>query len=163
MSWAVLVLASGGKPDWLSSAELVRARRYAKRPLVQWPRLLAGRAEVRQVRMLAGVLRRVRSTPEISVGGIEAAVAHGSNLIAPADAKIDLYLSAEASKQLRGIRAIRWDAEEPNVTLRILPDMPSSAIAAVLGAPVVPAAVAAADLLDQGDERAVLAATELMR
>lgn len=163
MAWAMLAVASGARPEWVSSAELLRVRRYAKRPLSHWPRLLAARTVIHQVRMLPAVMRRVRSMPEVSAGGIEAAVAHGANLISPVEATLDLYASADVFQRVRSMRGIRWGPEEPNVVLRILPDLPASAVAAVLGAPVVPIAAAAADLMDEGDERAVLAAAELMR
>jgi hypothetical protein len=99
----------------------------------------------------------------VAAGGVEAANAHGANLVVTVDAPLDLYVSSASFEQLRGASGIRWEPDEPNVVLHVLPaELPDSAVEMMLGGPVVPVAAAAADLLDQGDQRAVLAATELL-
>jgi excisionase family DNA binding protein len=69
MAWAVLAIVSGERPSWLSSSELVRARRYARRPLGEWPWMLSKRAEVHRVRVPAAITRRLVGLPGISIGG----------------------------------------------------------------------------------------------
>ncbi|HVK25278.1 MAG TPA: hypothetical protein VM677_28300 [Actinokineospora sp.] len=164
MAWAVLASASGNSPDWVSSAELVRVRRYVQRPLDRWPHGLARRADLHPARILPAVLKRVREMPGVAAGGVAAAIAHGSNLVGAADETVDLYVSSAVYEELRGAKGIRWDSEDPTVIVRVLSaELAVSALAMILGKPVVPVAAAAADLLDQGDERAVHAASELLR
>jgi excisionase family DNA binding protein len=159
IAWAVLWVASGLQPDWVSSAELVRVRRYAQRPPEQWPRLLAGRSEVHELMMLPSALKKLMNQPGVSVGGVEAAVAHGAPLVVGDDQPRALYVSSSVSDGLRKARGVRWDSDSPNVVLRIVPDLIAEQVTRMK---VVPRAVAAADLLDLGDERSVLAANDLL-
>jgi hypothetical protein len=159
MAWAVLWVASDLQPDWVSSAELVRVRRYAQRPPEQWPRLLTGRAVNRELMMLPSALKKLLDRPGVCVGGVEAAVAHGAPLVVGDDHRRELYVSGAVSDELRNARGVRWDSDTPNVLLRILPEPVAEQVTV---SRIMPRAVAAADLLDLGDERSVLAANDLL-
>jgi hypothetical protein len=159
IAWAVLWAASGLQPDWVSSAELVRVRRYAQRPPEQWPRLAAGRAVNRELMMLPSALKKLIDRPGVCLGGVEAAIAHGAPLVASDDHLRELYVSSAVSKDLRDARGVRWDSDTPNVRLRTLPAVIEDQVKRMK---VVPCAVAAADLLDLGDERSMLAANNLL-
>ncbi|MEU7479008.1 helix-turn-helix domain-containing protein [Lentzea sp. NPDC042327] len=163
IAWAVLAHASGAHVDWLSPSELVRVKRYAQRPLSDWPRLLARRADVRCARMLANVLRRAEELPGVAIGGVRAANHHGAALVSADEPHAELLTSVEAFDALARMRGSSWDSPKPNVTVRVLPGgLPRSVEEMVFGAPYVPKSVAAADLLDLGDERSRGAAQELL-
>jgi excisionase family DNA binding protein len=142
MAWAVLWLASGATPRWVSSSEVVRTRRYARRPLSEWPRLLAGRAQVHRVRMPDAARRRVRSMAGVAVGGLWAARSHGANLVLPAGEPDEVYLAPAAFDTLRAMKGIGWQSASPDVVLRVLPDsLPDALLAEIVNgattAPVV--------------------------
>jgi excisionase family DNA binding protein len=159
IAWAVLWVASDLRPDWVSSAELVRVHRYAQSPLDQWPRLAAGRAVNRELMMLSPVLKKFVDRPGVCVGGVEAAIAHGAPLVVGDDHPREFYVSGAVSDELSSARGVRWNSDSPNVLLRILPDVVAKQVKRMK---VAPRAVAAADLLDLGDERSVLAANDLL-
>lgn len=163
MAWAVLAVTSGDRPGWVSSSELVRAKRYALRPLEQWPWLLSKRADVHRVRMLVSQVRRLTGMSGVSVGGVQAANHHGAGLVASDDSILELYGTEQVFVELKEMRGVGWASNNPNVTVRVLPAGLSRAVSvSVLTASYVPKAVAAADLLDIGDERSVGAAAELL-
>jgi excisionase family DNA binding protein len=159
IAWAVFWVASDLHPAWVSSAELVRVRRYAQRPLDQWPRLAAGRAINRELMMVPSALKKVLDQPGVCVGGVAAAIAHGAPLVASDDHRQELYVSSAVSDELSNARGVRWDSDSPNVLLRVLPEPVAEEVTRMK---VMPRAVAAADLLDLGDERSVLAANDLL-
>ncbi len=160
MAWGLLWLLSGHKPPWVSPSELVRLRRYAQERLPdQWPRLLSGRARVYRVRMLAGPLVRLRGDEHAVVSGPVAAGHYGADLLAGGEDE-EFYVDAGRFEQLSRSRRLRLDSAEPNAVIRV------PALSGVLRPPgsdghALPAAVAA-DLLDAGDERSVLAAQQLL-
>jgi excisionase family DNA binding protein len=162
MAWAVLASMSGHRPEWMSSSQLVRVKRHARKPLDQWPYLLSRRAQVRLARFLPMKLDQARLTsPGIAVGGAIAARDHGSSLIAT-QSPVELYATTQAYEQILTWRGVNWDSHDPNAMLRVLPmDLPEAAIGWIMDL-TVPMAVAAADLLDHGDERSVLAARDLL-
>ncbi|MGI8313389.1 hypothetical protein [Saccharopolyspora hattusasensis] len=158
MAWALLVLASGEEPDWVSPAERSRLRRYLSRNIEQWPRLLQSRAELHRIRILAGPLRKLRELPGVASGGISAAARYGLDLM-PSGAEHELYVPAESFRELREAGRIKLGASEPNVVVRVLPDQLPISIARDGLAP--PAAVAV-DLLEAGDERSARAGKRLL-
>ncbi|GAA4411799.1 hypothetical protein GCM10023148_04800 [Actinokineospora soli] len=162
IAWAMLLAASDFPVDWVSSAEMVRVRRHMRRPLRAWPRLLTRRAERRRVRFLPGTLQKARQWPGAAVGGLEAAIAHGADLVAPERTPVDLYLSEEAFERASRTRGIDWESRSPNAALMVLPPLAASAVDDIVGTTHVPRAVAAADLLDLGDERSWHAAADLL-
>jgi hypothetical protein len=164
MAWAVLWLLDGHRPSWISAAELVRARLYAKRPVGQLPQLLARRADHIPARMLPQARRQAAVLSQVAIGGAHAAIAHGSDLVVPDDAVMIFYASPAGYEQLRGLRGVRWGERDANVSVRLV--RPSSlsevALGELLDGQVVPASVAAADLLDEHDERAARVAIQLL-
>lgn len=164
MAWAVLEIAAGDRPGWISSSELVRARRYAERPLDQWPWLLAKRSEVHRVRMLRSSVGKVAAMSGVSVGGVAAANHHGAGLVTSDDVPHELYMAAGTLAVVKSMRGIGWESHDPNVALRVLPPgLPEGVAGGVLAGEFVSKAVSAADLLDLGDERSVTAAGELLQ
>ncbi|KZB87324.1 helix-turn-helix domain-containing protein [Amycolatopsis regifaucium] len=160
MAWGLLWSLSGHEPSWVSPAERVRLKRYAcEREPVHWPRLLSGRARVYPVRMLAGPLARLREDAHAVVSGPVAAGHYGADLMA-GDADEEFYVDAARFDELVRSRRFRLDTAEPNAVIRV------PALSGVQRPPgsdghAIPAAVAA-DLLDSGDERSVLAAQQLL-
>ncbi len=158
MAWAVLWLASARQPTWVSPAELSRARRYLReRSLKAWPRLLGNRAEVHRGRMLPGTIERLRDSSGVSAGGISAVGYYGLDLL-PAGDEYEFYLESDRFAQLKASHRIMLDADRPNVVLRV----PALAEPDLVAEPVVPLAVVAADLLDDGGERGNRAAMQLL-
>ncbi|ATE57129.1 hypothetical protein [Actinosynnema pretiosum] len=155
-AWSVLLLASGITPPW---AVPTRYRGFARRPLREWPKLMARRSRVCRVRVLGAVRERLVGRPDVVVGGAAAADRHGLGLVVPGDDPVELYLPPEVEAELRGRRGIGWDSPNPNVVLRVLPPLSWGALFAD---GVVPKAVAAADLLDLGDDRSRRVAAELL-
>lgn len=163
-AWAMLWVAGNRKPQWVSSEELVRVRRYACRPLSQWPGMLARRARVHQVRVPEFVANRIAGLKEVGVGGTDAAIAHGAPLMSSdMYRRWEFYLTASALGLVREMRGIGWNSSTPNLILRELPpELPGDATGVLTAGDVVPREVAAADLLDQVDERARRVAAELL-
>lgn len=162
-AWAMLWVLGHRKPQWLTSEELVRVRRYARRPLSQWPRLLSHRAEVLRVRAPEFLITRTTRLSGVGVGGTAAALAHGAPLMSNSTAGHELYLTPAAFDEVRDLPGIGWSSSSPNLILRKLPhELPGDVITLLTEADVVPLEVAAADLLDQADERAGRAAAELL-
>lgn len=160
-AWTVLLLTSGQSPPWkVSSSEKVRLGRFAHRPIEEWPRLLARRAETTRVRILEAVRQRIGAQPGVALGGVGAAKHHGVTLIASDAEPVELYLTPDAHTALRARRGIGWDSPSPNTVLRVVPDELPLHEAFATG--VVPRAVAAADLLDRGDDRSRSAAAGLL-
>lgn len=164
MAWALLWLLGGHRPSWISAAELVRARVYAKRPVGQLPQLLARRADHIPARMLPQARRQAAVLPQVAIGGAHAAIAHGSDLVVPDDAAMIFYASPAGYEQLRGLRGVRWGERDANVSVRLVQphDLSEAALAELVEGEAVPASVAAADLLDEHDERAAQAAIRLL-
>ncbi|ANN14974.1 hypothetical protein SD37_04415 [Amycolatopsis orientalis] len=160
MAWGLLWSLSGHRPLWISPSERVRLARYAReREPADWPRLLSGRARGYRARMLAGPLARLREDVHAVISGPVAAGHHGADLMA-GGADEEFYVDAGRFDELARSRRIRLDGAEANVVIRV-PALPG-----VLRPPgsdgyAIPAAVAA-DLLDAGDERSVLAAQQLL-
>ncbi|OXM52001.1 helix-turn-helix domain-containing protein [Amycolatopsis alba] len=160
MAWGFLWSLSGHRPSWISPSERVRLNRYAQeREPAQWPRLLSGRARVYRVRMLAGPLARLREDPQAVVSGPAAAGHYGADLLA-GSADEEFYVDAVRFDELTRSRRLRLGSAEPNAVIRV------PALSDVLRPPgsagfAIPAAVAA-DLLDAGDERSVVAAQQLL-
>ncbi|QUF02633.1 hypothetical protein KCV87_24680 [Actinosynnema pretiosum subsp. pretiosum] len=155
-AWSALLLASGTTPPW---AVPTRYRGVPRRPLREWPKLMSRRSRVRRVRVLGALRDRLVEQPGVALGGAAAANHHGAGLVVAGDDPVELYLPPEAEAELRGRRGIGWDPVDPNVVLRVLPPLPWGGL---LADGVVPKAVAAADLLDLGDDRSRRAAGELL-
>ncbi|NUT47085.1 MAG: helix-turn-helix domain-containing protein [Saccharothrix sp.] len=161
-AWVVLLLASGQPVPWqVPPSEKARLGRFVRRPLDEWPRLLARRAETIRARVPEALRRRVQAQPGVALGGVGAAVRHGAGLVVSSADPVELYLTSEAYVALRGRRGIGWDSSSPNTVLRVTGG--DLSLREVLSGGVVPLAVAAADLLDLGDDRSRHVAAELLR
>lgn len=158
-AWAVLWLRSGRRPAWLTSAERVRALRYAARDqeIERWPALLRRRARIHRGRMLRAQLERLREHPQSCAAGVSSAGHYGLDLMDTGD-EAELYLPKRLLDELRRTKRVRIGAPDPNVVLRV-PALDDDTLE--LG-DVAPAAVIVADLLDRGDERSVRAARTLL-
>lgn len=163
-AWALLWAVGDRKPHWVTSAERVRVLRYARRPLQQWPRLLSRRAQVHRVRAPEFVANRIAQLDGTGIGGTAAALAHGAPLVTGDATGRELYLTPSALREVRGMPGVGWSSSAPNLVLRELSDdLPDEVISLITAHEPVPREVAAADLLDQGNERAHHAAAELLR
>lgn len=166
-AWAVLWLAGGQRPEWVRAERLTRVRRYLNRPLRQWPGLLSRRADVHRVRVPQALMDRVESLPGVCRGGAAAAIRHGAPLVdvtgPAASAPQELYLVPSVMARVRQMRGVGWESSSPNLLLRALPPAtPSAVIEWMTNESEVSAAVAAADLLEQGEQRAANAAAALL-
>ena len=163
-AWAMLWAVGGRELSWATSAERVRIHRYARRPLSQWPGLLSRRARVFRVRAPEFVTNRITRLDGTSIGGVAAALAHGAPLVSGAETEHELYLTPPALRKAREMPGIGWSSSTPNLVLRELPDtLPDRVVSVITTHDMVPLEVAAADLLDQGNERASRTAAELLR
>lgn len=163
-AWAMLWMADERRPQWISVRDLSRVRRgYLPRPLQEWPALLSRRAEVHRARVPDAMMTRVESLPGVCRGGAAAAIRHGATLVEDSLEVREWYLTPAAWLAVRGMRGVGWDSSAHNVALRVLPPTtPAEVIAWVNTESAMPAAVAAADLLEQGEQRARHAAAELL-
>jgi hypothetical protein len=99
-----------------------------------------------------GVLERLRDDDALIAAGVLAARVHAADIISQ---EIDAYVRAEDFERIVRQYALK-PGDDPNVTLRV----PVGAWPFV--GDVVPAAVCAADLVDDGDERSVRAGLSLL-
>ncbi|GLZ37835.1 helix-turn-helix domain-containing protein [Actinokineospora sp. NBRC 105648] len=159
-AWTVLLLASGESLPWkIPSSEKVRLARFVQRPLQEWPRLFGRRADIIRARIPDALRQRVQAQPGVALGGIGAGSRHGANLVVSSADSVELYLTSDAHVALRERGGIGWDSASPNAVLRVV----GVPLDEVFSAGVVPLAAAAADLLDQGDDRSQRAAAELLK
>lgn len=157
MAWASLWFASGLRPGWVGATEASRARRYLDvgHP-ERWPRLLMRRSAVVRGRVLPSVSRAWADDPRFAVGGAAAAALHGADIVPDPDER-EFYVLRPLSDAVAA--SVDAAADHPNVVVHVVDlDIPG-----LLG-DVVPSAVAAADLLDAGDDRAAArVARDLLR
>jgi excisionase family DNA binding protein len=161
MAWAFLWHLSGAQAPWVSPAERSRVNKYVQRLSVeQWPRVLAGRAEVHRARMLPGPLNRLREDPRAVLSGVAAAVHYGIDLVSDVE-DVELYVEPECFHDLVARKRINPAPQVPNVLIRV----PFAAEVLHFSedhAGFAPPAAVAADLADSGDERSVRAARQLL-
>lgn len=159
-AWAVLMLASGEEPDWLSPKDIWRLRRALRleglKALV--PRL-ERRAKHSAFRAHPGELPHLLEDPVLVRSGISAAGSYG----------LDLASGAEAEGYVREGRLTKFQrahALEPaalggvNVLLRAVPD---SAWHLDRRDGVAPPAAVAVDLLGAADARSQRAGRQLLK
>jgi excisionase family DNA binding protein len=161
MAWAFLWHLSGARAPWVSPAERSRVNKYVRRLSVeQWPRMLAGRADVHRARMLPGPLNRLREDPRAVLSGVVAASHYGLDLVGNVE-DVELYVEPEFFHDLVVRKRINLAPQVPNVLIRV----PFSAEVLHFSGDHVgfaPPAAVAADLADAGDERSVRAARQLL-
>jgi hypothetical protein len=161
MAWGLLWWLSDVRARWLAPAEHSRLRKYAVRlALEDWPRLLANRADVHRARMLPGPLKRLREDARVAVGGVSAAMHYGLDLVGGAE-DVELYVEPELFEELVDAKRINLGPEVPNVLIRV-PRIPSVLAFDDEHAGFAPPAAVVADLMDDGGERSVNAARQLL-
>jgi excisionase family DNA binding protein len=125
-----------------------------------WRRLLAARGHIRRLWVHPGVLDRVSSDRRVSRGGSAALLAAGEGLTGRTS-HVELYARATDADAL--VREYRMrDDPEGQVTLVVVPTEVPAELAPTQGRPV-PGPAAAADLLEEGDVRALHAAVHQLR
>ncbi len=145
--WAVLLMKAGKSVDWLSPWGRSRLKKLLREARVDYlVAQLAHRARLRRLRAHPSDLARIAGDPRIVLGGVSAAEAHDLNVSAPG--VVEAYVPGRQLPRL--LRQYRLQPSgNPNVLLHVVegrwPFAPS--------ARVVPAIVAAMDLLEADDPR----------
>lgn len=161
MAWGLLWRLSGVRAPWLAPAEHSRLRKYAVRlALEDWPRMLANRADVHRARMLPGPLKRLREDARVAVGGVSAAMHYGLDLMGGVD-DVELYVEPELFEELVDAKRINIAPEVSNVLIRV-PRIPFVLAFDDEHVGFAPPAAVVADLMDDGGERSVNAARQLL-
>jgi excisionase family DNA binding protein len=175
-AWAVLDLltaAAALPPDgsaWAAEACRVisdrRLRHHVLRMLSvipdpfedagRWRLLLASRGATLRMWAHPGVLARLKADPRVCVGGAAAAISAGGGT-----SRLDLYVGEADLEHVIGDYRLRDDANG-QVMMHVVPASVPAELAPRRGAPV-PAAAAAADLLEEEDARATDAALHQLR
>lgn len=159
-AWAVLFLASGNQPDWLTSKELWRLRRALRLEGIQTlvPRL-ERRAKFRVFRVHPGELPHLLEDPALVRSGISAAGSYNLDLLSGAEA--DGYVRESNLNKLQRAHALEPAAiGAGNVLLRVVP---SSAWHLDPDEGVAPPAAVALDLLAAPDVRSQRAGGQLLK
>lgn len=125
----------------------------------RWRTLLASRGRAQRMWAHPGVLPRLEDDPRVSVGGADAASHIGDGLSRVG--QLDLYVSESDLNSLVSEYRLRSDTYG-QVVLRVVPSSVPDDLAPQRGESV-PAAAAAADLLEEGDPRAEHAALAQLR
>jgi hypothetical protein len=156
-AWAILLMKSGESVDWLRPWARSRDRqRLSNSSIEQLAADLARRADLRRFRAHSSDLPRIAADPAIVLGGVSAASAHNLDVSAPG--VVEAYVSNQHLPRLS--KEYRLEpSSNPNVLLRAVKGrwpFPASAR-------VVPAIIAAIDLLEADDPRSRRAGRQLLR
>lgn len=171
-AWGLLAALSGQRSLALSDSEQSRIVRrlmnmaaYDEPPVARLRELLRTRADCRRYRVHSGLLSAILDDPEVVRGGISAAARAGAGYVAPGRAEI--YTRSDMVGMLESRFGLVGDTESGNLLMHVAPAdtwtfLRSHAEAATRGSDA-PTAVIAADLLDSQEDRADIAAAELLR
>lgn len=119
-AWAVLALASGKQPGWISQEEQRRlARLIEVRGFDGLVPRLRKRADVRPFYGHPGVLRELADSPDLVKAAANAARHHHLRLVAGEE--VDAYVSESRLRALAKRMALEPQAEGANVRLRVVP------------------------------------------
>ena len=156
-AWAVLAAAQGAPLPSLSASQRHRTYKRLQAGLANIAALLSERARRRTFYTHPADVDRIIALPGVVRTAASAAEEHGIDLIGPGPA--EAYVASSVLDQIEASFVIEERSERPNLVLRVVDDThwPFPASAAV-----APAAVAAIDLLESGDERARRAGAELL-
>lgn len=164
-AWAVLCLLSSAlEPEAAEAPPCVvsdsRLRYHALQVLrampdpaedpERWRALLASRGRAERVWAHPGLLSRLIEDPQVSAGGDRAAARIGEGLSQAAVR--DVYVAEPNAERIIASYRLRPDPDG-QVMLHVVPSSVPKDLTAIHGG-LVPAAAAAADLLDEGDPRA---------
>ena len=172
-AWAVLcMLSSAIEPDAAQAHPCVsdpRLRYHAMHVLRampdpaddpgRWRALLSSRSRVERMWVHPGLMSRLIEDPQVNAGGDLAAARIGEGLSATGIR--DLYVTEQDTERIAASYRLRPDPDG-QVILHVVPSsVPENLIAVRDG--LVPAAAAAADLLDEDDPRARRSALRQLR
>lgn len=154
-AWALLALVSGAK----TAGEVDRRRLWrSRRQLADlekagadwsvWLSLLRRRGDARSFRAHRSVLDRLAADPRLIRTGVSAARDHGFDVVGSGE--VDAYVHARDVDSIVDEFVLEMATENPNVTLRVVPDDIAPAGGQGQGA-LWPAVLL--DLLDSDDER----------
>lgn len=156
-AWAALALISGSRPHWIHASSVSRLRRRLQHP--EWTlRALErsqARAKVERLRFLPSDLVKIRAEGGLVLTGLSALTPEFD--IVEVHDRIDAYLNSGKLQSLKQRYRPAQGASEGNVTLRV-PNRPW-----ILAFPRAPAAVVAADLLEDQDARVSRAGRAALR
>ncbi|MEE8486440.1 MAG: helix-turn-helix domain-containing protein [Acidimicrobiia bacterium] len=153
-AWALLVLAAGREPGWLSSPERTRLQGILESHGIAklLPRL-SRRSEVLKWYVHPSLLERLSADPRTVIGGAGAA----DTLID--ESRVEVYIPSACRQQIESEYFVELEADRPNVIARSI-DGPWPFDS---GQQVADAVVAAADLREHAsDPRLVRIAEELL-
>lgn len=155
-AWGLLLLASGRRPQWLSRSDISRLRsRLRGSGLGSLAPRFVRRAQVHLLRAHPSDLSRIAAEAGVVRTGISAAEQHAVGLLAPD--QLDIYVADKRFPDLQQKYALQR-SERSNLTVRAIPTVwPFDD-----DETVVPAAVAAIDLLSSDDQRTHRAGESLL-
>ncbi len=156
-AWGVLFLADGRDAPWLTVDARWRARRrIAEHPLATDRDRLVDRGRAQRYRAHPSMLERIRADPDLMLTGVSATTALRLGLVGGTD-QVDAYVPRARLDSIVSRYHLRPSAN-PNVTLRVLPDIawewPPARIA--------PRPAVALDLLDHAEPRVRQVGSELL-
>lgn len=159
-AWALLLLASGDKPDWLSAKEHWRFRQLLRVDgLSGLASRLERRGRRRELDAHPGELSHVLADRHLIRSGVSAAGSYELDLVSGAEA--DGYLAASRLNEFEHAHALEpASLGAGNVLVRVVPD---SAWHFSPGQNAAPQAAVALDLVDDVDPRSQRAGRELLK
>ncbi len=159
-AWALLLLASGDQPDWLSAKELWRFRQLLRIDgLSGLASRLERRGKRRELDAHPGELSYLLEDRALVRSGVSAAGAYELDLVSGAEA--DGYLAESRLSEFEGAHALEPASPGAgNVLVRVVPD---SAWHLSPRRKAAPQAAVALDLLHDVDPRSQRAGRELLR
>lgn len=159
-AWAILFLASGDQPDWLSAKEVWRFRQLLRIDgLSRLAPRLGRRGKPRPLAAHPGELAYLLEDRALVRSGVSAAGSYELDLVSGAEA--DGYITESRLGEFERAHALEpASMGAANVVVRVVPD---SAWHFSPGRKVAPPAAVALDLLQDADPRSQRAGRELLK
>jgi excisionase family DNA binding protein len=156
-AWAILAILSRDPPDWLSSSVRSRLRRRLREPgwLESALEFSQPRSLVNRLEALPGDLKKLQREFRVVRSGL--AANYPQLDVLPSSQILDAYVNKEQLGAIKRRFLPDEDSSNPNLILRV----PSNDWVLRYSSQV-PVAVAAADLLEEGDPRVRRAALSLL-
>jgi excisionase family DNA binding protein len=156
-AWAVLALISGFRPSWIDASSVSRLRRRLQN--AEWTlralKRSQARAKIEHFRFLPSDLAKIRTEGGLVLSGLSALTPKFD--VVEAHDRIDAYVDARKLASLKRRYRPAPGAADTNVILRV-PSQPW-----ILAFRRAPAAVVAADLLENQDVRVSQAGRDVLR
>jgi len=160
VAWATLWELSGERAHWLSASERSRLRTTIRRLNIEDIALrVRRRATLSQYRILPTYLERLAADTALVAGGVSAASAVGADIVAIGFAEVYADTPTHDRVVTQYALANASDDAEANVNLRVVEDDLTFLLE---GRTHMPAAVAAADLMESPESRTRRAGTQLL-